>query len=138
MLLRLLVLSPGPRQGKTIPVGPDPFLIGRAPDCQLRPASPLIAWQHAVLDWRDNKAFVRDLHTAAGTYVNGRPVSRQVELRDGDQLQVGPLRFAVRLETDAPVAPPTAPRVRARPRDSGEVLLIPLEDSVRLIAGAAP
>jgi pSer/pThr/pTyr-binding forkhead associated (FHA) protein len=134
MSLRLLVLTPGPRQGLLIPVGPDPFLIGRAPDCQLRPSSPLIAWQHALLDCRDGKAFVRDLHTAAGTYVNGRPVSRPVELHDGDQLQVGPLLFAVRLGVAAP--PITVPRVRSRPRDAGEVLLIPLEEGVRLVAAA--
>jgi pSer/pThr/pTyr-binding forkhead associated (FHA) protein len=122
----------------SIPVGLGPFLIGRAPDCQLRPTSPLIAWQHCVLDCRGGKAFVRDLYTVAGTFVNGRPVSGQVELHDGDQLKVGPLLFAIRLESDASLTPPpTVPGVRARPRDASEVLLIPLENSVRLVAGAA-
>jgi pSer/pThr/pTyr-binding forkhead associated (FHA) protein len=106
MKLRLVVLSPGPSQGKLIPITGAQFVIGREPGCQLRPASILISNRHCALVRRDEKAFVRDLGSTNGTFVNDRQIKGEFELRDGDQLRVGPLSFAVQLEP-APVTQPT-------------------------------
>jgi pSer/pThr/pTyr-binding forkhead associated (FHA) protein len=114
MKLSLVVLTPGKQQGKVIPVLTSPFLIGRDPECHLRPASPIISARHCAVALDGNRASVRDLHSTNGTFVNGKRVQGEAELLQGDHLQVGPLAFSVRLEGSTPVNRPTPlPPIRA-------------------------
>src|SRR5215813_8743118 len=107
MKLSLLVMTAGKQEGKTLEIKLPQFLIGRDPQCQLRPASPLISKRHCALIQRDGKAFIRDFDSTNGTLVNDQPVKGEVELHHDDQLKVGPLLFAVRMEASAPVNRPT-------------------------------
>src|SRR5215813_8675482 len=107
MKLSLLVMTAGKQEGKTLEIKLPQFLIGRDPQCQLRPASPMISKRHCALIQRDGKAFIRDFDSTNGTLVNDQPVKGEVELHHDDQLKVGPLLFAVRLEASAPVNRPT-------------------------------
>jgi pSer/pThr/pTyr-binding forkhead associated (FHA) protein len=66
----LVVVTPGKQQGQVIPIAGPTFLIGRDPKCQLRPASAQIRTYHCALQVRDGKAFVRDLKSTNGTFVN--------------------------------------------------------------------
>jgi pSer/pThr/pTyr-binding forkhead associated (FHA) protein len=148
MPLHLRVLTPGPRQGESILVRPSPFVIGRDADCHLRPSSPLVRERHCALGRRGWRAFVRNLGTGDGTFVNGEPVRGEVELHDGDYLKVGPLVFAVCLEVSEPAAPPPSPTpvvlaarsssraARTGSEDECGVLLVPYEDGVAPIARA--
>jgi pSer/pThr/pTyr-binding forkhead associated (FHA) protein len=74
------------------------FLIGRDPQCNLRPSSPVISNRHCAILIREDSAHIRDLMSTNGTFVNGKKVEDEVELRDQDQLVVGPLKLGVRLE----------------------------------------
>lgn len=107
MKLSIVVLTSGPSEGKVIPIPVAQFVIGRDPGCQLRPASILISKRHCALLQRDNKVFLRDFGSTNGTFVNDRQVRGEIELLDGDQLRVGPLKFAVRLEATPAVDRPT-------------------------------
>jgi predicted component of type VI protein secretion system len=109
MKLSLIVLTPGPNQGKVLDIKLSQFVVGRDPQCHLRPASPMISKRHCAVLQRDGKAFVRDFDSTNGTFVNNEPVKGDLELRNGDQLKMGPLLFEVRLETTAPVNRPTPP-----------------------------
>src|SRR5206468_555445 len=60
MKLSLVVLSEGKAQGHTIPITLPQFIIGRDPQCQLRPPSPMISKRHCALLIKGGKAFVRD------------------------------------------------------------------------------
>jgi pSer/pThr/pTyr-binding forkhead associated (FHA) protein len=102
MKLSLVVMTEGKQQGKVLPITLAQFLIGRDPQCHLRPASPLISKRHCALIQRDNKAFIRDFDSTNGTLLNEQPVKGEVELHNDDQLKVGPLHFGVRLEVVAP------------------------------------
>jgi predicted component of type VI protein secretion system len=113
MKLSLVVLTPGKGEGKVIPVPLPQFIIGRDPQCHLRPASPVISKRHCALLQRDGRAFLRDFDSTNGTFLNEQPVKGEVELHDGDQLKVGPLAFAVKLEAAAPASP--APAAKAPP-----------------------
>ncbi len=106
-----LVVSQGVHAGKAIPVTVPDFVIGRDPQCQLRPASPAISKQHCGIAQRDGKVFVRDCGSTNGTFVNDEQVGGEREVRDGDKLRVGPLEFQVRIEatTAKPAAPKKAP-----------------------------
>jgi pSer/pThr/pTyr-binding forkhead associated (FHA) protein len=111
MKLSLDVVTPGKWQGKTITVSRFPFVIGRDPQCHLRPASPLVSNRHCAVLVREDKVFVQDFGSTNGTFVNGRPVTGEAELQHKDHLQAGPVGFLVRLEIPAPAAGPvpTAP-----------------------------
>src|SRR2546426_1922626 len=108
MKLSLTVLTAGKSVGKAIPITLSQFIIGRDPQCHLRPASPMISKRHCALLLRGPKAFVRDLSSTNGTFVNDEPVKGEQTLADGDRLKLGPLAFLVRMEeATVPVDKPT-------------------------------
>jgi pSer/pThr/pTyr-binding forkhead associated (FHA) protein len=114
MKLGLVVLTPGKQEGRVIPILIAPFLIGRGPECHLRPASPAISLRHCAVALDCDRASVCDLHSTNGTFVNGQRIQGEVELHHGDRLQVGPLAFSLRLEGNTPVNRPTPlPPIRA-------------------------
>lgn len=113
MKLNLLVLTTGKQEGKLIEVKLPQFLIGRDPQCHLRPASPMISKRHCAFIQRDDKAFIRDFGSTNGTYVNDERVEGERELRHDDQVKVGPIVFAVRLESGSrPTGQTPAPATR--------------------------
>lgn len=98
MKLRLVVLTEGPQRGKVLEIKLSQFIIGRDPECHLRPASSLISKRHCALIQRDGKAILRDFGSTNGTFLNEEPVKGEVELKQDDKLRVGPLLFSVNLE----------------------------------------
>lgn len=101
MKLSLKVLTTGKWEGKIIPITLAQFLIGRDPQCHLRPASPIISKRHCAILRRQENIFLRDFSTN-GTSLNGQPVQGEVELKHGDKVKVGPIEFEVQLEASAP------------------------------------
>jgi hypothetical protein len=100
MPLRLCVLSPGKWQNKTIPIRSFPFIIGRGPDCQLRPASSLVSERHCAFIFRNGRVLVEDLGSNTGTLVDGERITEATELRHQRRLQVGPIVVQI-LMTDS-------------------------------------
>lgn len=107
MKVSLVVLTEGKSAGKVIPVTLAQFVIGRDPDCQLRPASALISKRHCAVLVRGEKVFIRDFDSTNGTFVNDEPVKGERELRPQDKLKAGPLLFEVRIEATPAVNKPT-------------------------------
>ncbi|HZT81775.1 MAG TPA: FHA domain-containing protein, partial [Gemmataceae bacterium] len=133
MKLSLTVLSAGKMEGKEIPIRLAQFVIGRDPQCHLRPASPVISKRHCALLVRGEKAFVRDFDSTNGTFINGEPIKGEVEVRNGDRLKVGPVEFRINVEASPPVnkptpAPPTRKPVTADDDDSIAAMLLSLQD----------
>jgi pSer/pThr/pTyr-binding forkhead associated (FHA) protein len=56
---------------------------------------------------------LRDLGSSNGTVVNGQRIAEEVDIKDGDLVQVGPLGF--RVVIDAGTVPDTTPPPAARP-----------------------
>jgi pSer/pThr/pTyr-binding forkhead associated (FHA) protein len=102
MLLRLKVTD-GSNAGKEIIIDRAKFLIGRADDCNLRPHSDGVSRRHCVIIKTDKAVGVRDLKSRNGTLVNGDKITGDKRLRNGDTLDVGPLKFEVIIEHRAPV-----------------------------------
>jgi pSer/pThr/pTyr-binding forkhead associated (FHA) protein len=135
MKVSLEVLTPGKMEGKTIGIGVSQFVIGRDPQCNLRPASPLISKRHCLIETRNNQAIVRDFGSTNGTYVNDERVDDEHDLQDEDVLKVGPLEFRVTIETSlAPSKPTPAPNGTlahgARVDDAAAELLLGDDDSI--------
>jgi pSer/pThr/pTyr-binding forkhead associated (FHA) protein len=112
MKLSLLVVTSGKQEGKTIEIKLPQFLVGRDPQCHLRPASPLISKRHCALIQRDGKAFIRDFGSTNGTYVNDERVEGERELHNGDQLKIGPIHLTVRLDATPAAAKTPAPATK--------------------------
>jgi pSer/pThr/pTyr-binding forkhead associated (FHA) protein len=107
MKLSLIVQNEGKQFGKVLDINLAQFVIGRDPQCHLRPASSLISKRHCAVLRRAGKAYLRDFDSTNGTFLNDEPVKGEVELSHGDRLRVGPLLFEVKLEIPASVERPT-------------------------------
>ena len=104
MKLSLVVKAAGTQIGKVLPISLSQFVIGRDPQCHLRPASPMISKRHCALVQRDGKVFVQDFGSTNGTTVNDQPVKDEIELQHGDKLKIGPLLFEVLIVQETPTA----------------------------------
>ncbi len=105
MILKLKVTD-GSNAGKEIIIDKDKFLIGRADECGLRPHSDAISRRHCVIIKTEKIVGVRDLKSRNGTVVNGEKITGDKRLRNGDVLEVGPLKFEVVIEKSAAVEKP--------------------------------
>jgi len=133
MKLALVVMTPGKMEGQAIPITLSQFVIGRDPQCHLRPASPVISKRHCAVLVRGEKVFVRDFESTNGTFVNEQPVKGELELQNADVLKVGPIAFAVNIEaTPAPVNKPTPMPPTKKPAASDDddiaAMLLSLQD----------
>lgn len=92
-----LVVASGVHQGKQIPIPGEQFLIGRDPQCQLRPASQMVSKQHCAIVIKDERVFLKDFGSTNGTFVNDAQLEANStrEIKPGDRVKVGPLDFAV-------------------------------------------
>ena len=107
MKLSLVVLAAGKQEGKVIEIKVPNFVIGRDPQCQLRPASPMISKRHCALIQKDGKVYLKDFGSTNGSFVNDKQVTNAVEVKNGDKLKIGPLFFEARIEAGASVQQPT-------------------------------
>lgn len=105
-----LVVSEGVHQGKVIPLTGPQFLVGRDPECQLRPASPSVSKKHCLISVREGKVFVKDFGSTNGTFVNGERITGEHEVAAGAKLKIGPLAFTLQIAvpTTKPEAKPAA------------------------------
>jgi hypothetical protein len=76
-----------PRREHTLSVGQ--VLIGRAPTCQVVISDPLVSREHALIRIGLDDAFVEDLASANGVYVNNVRIFEPYQLCDGDRILVG-------------------------------------------------
>jgi pSer/pThr/pTyr-binding forkhead associated (FHA) protein len=120
MKLSLIVLSDGKAKGHAIPITLSQFLIGRDPQCQLRPGSAAISKRHCAILVKGGKVYVRDFDSTNGTLINDEPVKGERQLRHDDTLKIGPLAFRVVIETSTPVNKPTPPPSKLTAADDDE------------------
>jgi len=97
-----LVVESGVYAGRSLRVSGPLYVIGRDPQCNLRPASESVSRRHCEIQLGSGWVTVRDLGSMNGTIVNGYRLKNDARaIRDGDRLEVGPLVFTVRIEDPA-------------------------------------
>ena len=90
---RLVIAEPRHRRGSAYPIGAE-ITIGRAETCTIAMPDDTFASQlHARVMSRDGNAWVEDLGSTNGTFVNGRRITAAEVLTAGDRLQVGKTTF---------------------------------------------
>lgn len=83
------------------PVHSTPFRIGRQSDVSFTLPHPTVSGAHAELVQVGQLLAVRDLGSTNGTYVNGRRVTEQTSLDEGDLIQFADIAFRLRRQTAA-------------------------------------
>lgn len=99
MQVNLRILK-GSQSGKLLPVSGPKFLIGRGEDCHLRPHSDMISRRHCLLLVEGDRLVAQDLGSKNGSYINDQRLEGEQELKNGDELRVGPLEFEVCLTAE--------------------------------------
>jgi pSer/pThr/pTyr-binding forkhead associated (FHA) protein len=72
-----------------------PVEIGRAKDAGVSLPDQEVSREHARLSSHDGVVYVEDLRSRNGTFLNGRRVTEAIEVREGDDIDVGTTRFVV-------------------------------------------
>jgi pSer/pThr/pTyr-binding forkhead associated (FHA) protein len=104
-----LLVPVGQHQGRQpLTLGRTITLIGSTAAARLYLPSKAVSRCHAVIINTGAGLFVRDLASRTGTRLNGQPVD-EVDLREGDVLQVGTFTFRFTDPTAPPVKPPSLP-----------------------------
>jgi diguanylate cyclase (GGDEF)-like protein len=92
-----LTVLTGSATGKMFKVGTSDCVIGRVSTAEIHIEDDGVSRHHARVRCADGKAFVVDLGSRNGTFVNGIRIADATELHDNDKVQVGRatvLRFA--------------------------------------------
>jgi V8-like Glu-specific endopeptidase len=105
----------GARAGEVLDFADGDIRVGRHAEADLRfdpEADRAVSSRHAVLLHQDGRWLVRDLGSTNGTFVNGRRIDGDVELRNGDRIGFGGESTLVEFEPEPePVAPGTRTQV---------------------------
>lgn len=91
--LRLIMLAPNGQRRTITPTSSELF-IGRDGACDLCIPVSTVSRRHCRIESRDGIVMLRDIGSKNGTYHNGLPI-REVALRDGDSIAIGPVHFTV-------------------------------------------
>ena len=79
-----------------VPIDPAPFTIGRDKNCNLKLNSRNVSRRHAQINISGNMAWVRDLGSTNGTFLNRKPVTEAEIITSGDIISVGGNSFCIR------------------------------------------
>jgi pSer/pThr/pTyr-binding forkhead associated (FHA) protein len=128
-----LMVTQGAHKGREIPITVSPFVIGRDPQCQLRPTNPMISRRHCAVLMQGDRVIAKDFGSTNGTLVNDRRIAGEQELYNDDRLRLDTLVFVVRIEApvvaDRPVAGPRQKsRAEAVDEEAIAAVLLELQD----------
>lgn len=99
----VLTVITGRSTGAQFKVTKGTATIGRGPNAEVRVIDDGISRTHARIRAETGRAWVEDMGSRNGTFLNGQRISAPTELRDGDKIQVGRgtvLRFGFQDELD--------------------------------------
>jgi pSer/pThr/pTyr-binding forkhead associated (FHA) protein len=132
-------------EGKTtvVPLARDEITIGRLEGNTIRLTERNVSRRHARLVRQNGALYIEDLASFTGVRVNGAKIATPTPLRDGDEVQIGDYRLALRSDRTA-AAPsaslgdrptmPTMPAVSAPMGTVGGSVAIPTRASVAAMA----
>lgn len=117
-VLQVVILKDGLLVGTEVFV-PGSYVIGSAPEADLRLDDGKIAAEHAVLYFENGKAAIQDSGDPVGVFVNGHRINA-CEVRPVDEVTCGPFALKVRVIASKPAARPArSPEVAAMLKGSG-------------------
>ena len=85
----LVTMRSGPAAGQSFNLGDEETIAGRDLSCDIPLSDPEISRRHARFFIRDGNAFVEDLGSTNGTFLNGERIASPQQLRKGDVITLG-------------------------------------------------
>lgn len=72
-----------------------PFEVGRTGRADVTLGDVEVSRRHARFETHNGVVYVEDLKSSNGTFLNGRRVTEAIEVREGDEIDVGTTRLIV-------------------------------------------
>jgi anti-anti-sigma factor len=94
-----LIVRNGERAVQKLAIDVPVFVIGRDPSCQYRIESDRVSHRHCRILRHGGRVMIEDLDSTNGTLLNDHFI-HTAEVRHGDSLKVGPMRFQVAIATE--------------------------------------
>lgn len=92
MQVDLEILERGARRAQSFRT---PFELGRTREAEMFLRDPEVSRRHARLEAQNGVVFLEDLKSSNGTFLNGRRLTEPLEIRAGDEIDVGTTRLVV-------------------------------------------
>jgi pSer/pThr/pTyr-binding forkhead associated (FHA) protein len=89
----LAIRSGGGRAGDTFAIAGERMSIGRTPDAEIFLDDVTVSRNHALIVQRRDGAYIDDLGSLNGTYVNRHRIESH-RLDDGDEIQIGKFKLS--------------------------------------------
>ena len=83
----LLIAQTGPLKGQRWTINKS-LVIGRDVSCEIIVADRMVSRYHARISPKKNGVLLEDLGSKNGTHCNGVPIAEEINLKDGDVLQI--------------------------------------------------
>ena len=131
-----LIYNNGPRMGEILNLPSAPVMLGRAADCTVVLADPMVSSHHARIEPHDGQWFIADLGSSNGTLVNGLAIQRTL-LKEGDVITLGAEEFLFTLAPPAQSMLPPSPTT-GTPSVPTSNELPPSSDSPRVTQESRP
>ncbi|TRY17243.1 FHA domain-containing protein [Tessaracoccus rhinocerotis] len=93
----LLIINRGSPQSSRILIDSDVTSVGRHPESDVFLDDITVSRHHAKFIRSGGALFLEDLGSLNGTYVNKKLVEERVQLRQGDEIQIGKYRATISL-----------------------------------------
>ncbi len=88
-----ILIVVGRDRGSYYPLVESTTVIGRDESCDIQIVDEMISRRHTQIARREEqdvlRFFITDLKSANGVFINGRQVSDETELNDGDTIKIG-------------------------------------------------
>lgn len=91
-----LLITSGPREGASLPLGTEPVTIGRGPDSTLVIRDDYTSTHHARLLLWNNEWMLQDLDSTNGTFLAGRRVTVPTAVPLNTPIKIGLTTFELR------------------------------------------
>jgi pSer/pThr/pTyr-binding forkhead associated (FHA) protein len=72
-----------------------PFELGRSGEAEVIVRDSEVSRRHARFESQQGVVYVEDLKSSNGTFLNGRRITEAIEVREGDEIDVGSTRLVV-------------------------------------------
>jgi len=72
-----------------------PFELGRTREAEIFLRDPEVSRRHARFETQNGVVYLEDLKSSNGTFLNGRRLVEPLEIRAGDEIDVGTTRLVV-------------------------------------------
>jgi pSer/pThr/pTyr-binding forkhead associated (FHA) protein len=75
--------------------GRPPLELGRDKGAEIVLHDPEVSRRHARFESHEGFVYLEDLKSSNGTFLNGRRITEAIEIRQGDEIDVGTTRILV-------------------------------------------